>query len=126
MSVNPCDRAEVFISCDPQMQRYYCFEIDPQGKTMDYSCSFYRKYDYPWSGEQNVQARPVEGGYHVEAAFSCDYLRRLGLLQDDGSLLIGFYRGDAVRPGEITWYSAVNPGTPEPDFHVPESLFILK
>lgn len=126
MSVNPCDRAEIFISCDPQMQRYYCFEIDPQGKTMDYSCSFYRKYDYPWSGEQNVQARPVEGGYHVEAAFSCDYLRRLGLLQDDGSLLIGFYRGDAFRPGEITWYSAVNPGTPEPDFHVPESLFILK
>ena len=125
MSVGPCDRAEIFMSCDPQMQQYYCFEIDPQGKTLDYGCSYYRMFDYPWSGEQNVDARPVEGGYHVEASFRLEYLQRLGLLGKDGSLLIGFYRGDAVEPGVITWYSAVNPGTPEPDFHVPGSLFRL-
>ena len=69
--------------------------------------------------------RPVDGGYHVEAAFCTDYLQRLGLLHEDGSLTIGFYRGDAAAPGEITWYSVVDPGTSEPDFHVPGSLMKL-
>ena len=137
-SVDFSDRAEIFLSCDPQMARYYGFEIDPTGKVMDYRNSFYRQFDYDWTGEVKATGSVLGGsaaldgtapagsgkaGYRVEASFDMDYLRSLGLLQPDGTLLMGLFRADAQTPELINWYSLLDPATPEPDFHIPATLF---
>ena len=121
--MDPGDRVEIFFSCDPDMSCYYGLEIDPQGKVMDYKNAFYRQFDFSWTGEVSATGRRLPAAYRVEASFGLDYLRSLGVLKEDGSLLGGLYRADALCPDDIRWYSLVDPHTPEPDFHVPGSLF---
>ena len=43
------DRVEIFFSASKDMGQYYCMEIDPSGHVMDYSASYYRKFDYEWN-----------------------------------------------------------------------------
>lgn len=43
-SVGNEDRIEFFMSKDPEMKTYYCAEIDPKGKVMDYEAHNYRKF----------------------------------------------------------------------------------
>ena len=124
-SIDHGDRVEVFFSCDSGMNLYYGFEIDPDGKVMDYKNSFYRQFDYDWTGELTAHGAITQNGYQVEAHFNLDYLRQLGVVQEDGSVLAGLFRADAIGPDDINWYSLIDPHTPEPDFHVPGSLFRL-
>ena len=124
-AIDPEDRVEIFMSCDPAMSTYYGFEIDPQGRVMDYKNSYYRNFDYGWTGEVSVGSRMLPEAYRVQAAFGLDYLRALGVLHDGGTILLGLFRADALRPDDIRWYSLIDPETPEPDFHVPASLFRL-
>ena len=42
------DRVEMYFARDDQMQNYYCIEIDPHGRTMDYSGAYYRQLDLNW------------------------------------------------------------------------------
>lgn len=37
------------MSKDPEMKTYYCAEIDPKGKVMDYEAHNYRKFDFNWN-----------------------------------------------------------------------------
>lgn len=122
-SVDFSDRVEVFLSCDPEMNCYYGFEIDPRGKVMDYKNSFYRQFDYGWDSGLAANGKPHKDGYRVDVDFPMSYLQELGLIQKDGSIILGLYRAEAITPDDITWYSLINPQTPEPDFHVPASLF---
>ncbi len=69
-----------------------------------------------------VSASMTDRGYRVELTFPLETLRGWGLAPD-GMLHLGLYRADAVRPDEIFWYTLIDPHTPEPDFHVPASLF---
>ena len=141
-SVDHGDRVELFLSCDDAMGLYYGFEVDPRGKVMDYRNEFYRQFDYGWSGFDAAAAvadratvNPASGspsatavaaatdrGYRVELTLPLETLRGWGLAPD-GTLHLGLYRADAVRPDEIFWYTLIDPHTPEPDFHVPASLF---
>ena len=122
-SVDFSDRVEVFLSCDPDMKCYYGFEIDPRGKVMDYKNSYYRQFDYGWNSGLVASGKPHEGGYRVDVSFTVDFLKEAGVLQEDGSFIIGLYRAEAITPDDIRWYSLIDPHTPEPDFHVPASLF---
>lgn len=122
-SVDFSDRVEVFLSCDPDLNCYYGFEIDPQGKVMDYRCSYYRRFDYGWQSGISASGKPHDGGYRVDVDFPMSFLEELGVLQEDNRIILGLYRADAVTPDDIRWYSLINPQTPEPDFHVPASFF---
>ena len=124
-TVDESDRIEIFLSCDPGMACYYGFEIDPQGKVMDYKNSFYRQFDYGWNSALQASGKVLPDGYRVEASFPLEFLRSLGL-NPDGGLWTGLYRADAVSPEDIRWYTLVDPQTPEPDFHVPASLYLEK
>ena len=121
-TVDDSDRAELFISCDPEMKRYYGFEMDPAGKVMDYRNSFYRQFDYGWDSGIRPVSTILPDGYRVEVSFPSGFLRSAGI-EPDGPLHIGLYRADATGPGDIHWFTLVDPHTPEPDFHVPASLF---
>ena len=77
----------------------------------------------PASGSPSATADAAsKSGYRVEISFPLETLRGWGLAPD-GTLHLGLYRADAVRPDEIFWYTLIDPRTPEPDFHVPASLF---
>ena len=120
-TVDNSDRAELFISCEPEMKRYYGFEMDPEGKMMDYRNSFYRQFDYGRDSGIKPVSTILPEGYRVEVSFPYSFLRSADI-EPDGPLHIGLYRADATGSGDIHWFTLADPHTPEPDFHVPESL----
>ena len=128
-SVDNSDRIEIFLSCDPQMACYYGFEVDPSGKVMDYKNAYYRQFNFDWNGRVATAGNVFPAGYlspagyRVDTSFGLDYLRELGVLQPDGTLLMGLFRADALPSGDIQWYTLLDPRTPEPDFHLPATLF---
>lgn len=125
------DRVEVFLSLDPRLERYYSVEIDPLGRVLDYAARFYRRFDDGWDFpglERAARRRP--DGYDVEARFSLEGIRSLGLDVSPGAtLLAGVFRGefssrDGQRPDE-SWISWVRPFVDQPDFHVPSAFGCL-
>lgn len=124
-SVDFSDRAEIFLSKDKEMKEYFCFEIDPDGKVMDYKASHYRNFDFEWDCQEIItDASITDTGYCVTASFPLEWLRREGLMAENGDMLVGLYRADFIKGTEadIDWYSWRKPKSSEPDFHIPSSL----
>jgi len=122
------DRVELFFSKDKKMSDYYCFEIDAEGRTLSYRCSYYRNFDFDWSPPTGFhvasQIRP--GGYSVEGCIPMYFLREF--IQKGNQIYFGAYRAEfSTKDGRIieNWQSWINPSTPEPDFHVPTSLGVM-
>lgn len=120
-------RVEIFMQAEPNMARYYCLEMDPRGRVLDYQASYYRTFKRQWQFPQlKLFGRSVSQGYEVEGTLDLDVLRKLDVLGPDNTMRAGLYRA-AFRHGPDgntiqRWISWINPDTPEPDFHVPSSL----
>ena len=128
-SVGNGDRIEFFMSKDPEMKTYYCAEIDPKGKVMDYEAHNYRKFDFNWNFKDLKLVTSVgKDSYRVEGSISLKTLRKLGLISPEGEIRMGVYRADYFDDaGErVIWSSWIVPDAAEPDFHIPSSLGILK
>lgn len=128
MEVIYSDRVEIFFRKDERMSPYFCLELDPYGRVLDYKTQYYRKfeYDWKWPGHDNlrVQAGFTAGGYWVEGAVSLSSLKELGLL-NIGRLEAGIFRGkcnNAAPEPEFTWISWVKPDSETPDFHIPSAF----
>lgn len=145
------DRVEIYLSRDARMRDYFCAEIDPRGRVLDYRARFYRRFDFGWQfpGLQTA-ASATPNGYQVEGRIQLRALTVLGFpaVRPGASLLAGLYRAEfspdrsgraPSAPGIHTlgrqppgpppierWISWVNPATAEPDFHVPASLGKLR
>lgn len=118
------DRVELFFSKDKDMRKYYCFEIDPEGRTLAYAAQHYRKMDFDWDAPAGfeVAARPRPGGYTVEGAIPLEFLEGL---KNGETVFFGAYRAEFSREDNKlveNWLTWVDPGTASPDFHVPASL----
>lgn len=128
-------RVEIFFKTDELLKRYYCLEVDPEARILDYTAAFYRDFDYEWSwpeGHLFAEARTTDLGYCVQLKISLESLRGLDILKN-GAIGAGIYRGDCTKLGnlpetepEFTWITWVDPKTHEPDFHVPSSFGTLK
>jgi hypothetical protein len=142
------DRVEMFFSLDDRMTEYFALEVDPLGRTYDYRASYYRKLDPTWSWPGLETCGTLqEQGYEVEGRLPLASFETLGFppLQPGLKIRCGLYRAEfshdrsgrpPVREDSIhtqgrrgagpppieEWISWVDPGTPEPDFHVPSSL----
>lgn len=129
------DRIEIFLAADTALDQYYCLEIDPNGRVLDYSATHYRKFDMDWGWpdqQLSVQTDLSENGYLVDVTIGLESLRRLGLISKN-RLRAGIFRADCMElaPGlgqksKIEWISWVDPKTKKPDFHVPTSFGILE
>ena len=134
MDVIDCSRVEIFFRKDAQLSPYYCLEIDPTGRVLDYQGYFHRQFDFAWSWPANsmsVATRQNMAGYTVEIAISKQSLCSLGLLSEDrGQLQAGLFRADnthPVRPREhMRWISWMRPDAPTPDFHIPSAFGLLQ
>ena len=70
------DRVEIFFSRDSVMTAYFCAEIDPLGRRMDYSSSYKCPLDYEWdfstmrqAGQLTDQGYVVAGSVSISASF---------------------------------------------------------
>jgi len=125
-------RAEIFFKRDDKLTPYYCLEIDPLARVLDYEGTYHRKFDLNWNwpvGHIVVKTGKIIDGYTVELAISKSSLNGLGLLK--GNILeTGLYRADCSvnTAGNYTfkWISWIKPDSKTPDFHIPSSFGILR
>lgn len=126
------DRVELFFSLDDELSNYYCIEIDPLGRVLDYRASHYRQFDFSWTFPGlDVMGHPTEDGYRVEGLIPLKSLELLGFppADSDRPIKFGIYRAE-FRHTEgpkwtESWISWVDPQTDQPDFHVSESFGTL-
>ena len=118
------DRVELFFSKDMDMGEYYCLEIDALGRVLSYRARHYRQLDFSWETPPGfkVAANMDTLGYTVEGAIPLSFLRSLS---ENGVCYFGAYRAEFSRNSaglSEEWLTWKNPGTEEPDFHVPATL----
>lgn len=127
LEVRHSERVEIFFRTDEKMSPYYCLEIDPQGRVLDYKADYYRIFNrnWQWPDDLALNALINKDHYLIAGRFKLDTLREMKILKDQ-SMEIGLYRGHCIDIkddiGEIRWSTWVDPQTPEPDFHVPNSF----
>ena len=121
-------RAEIFFKIDDRLNPYYCLEIDPLGRVMDYQGHYYRNFDLNWTWPPEhiaVKTAITETGYTIELALSKVSLKELGLLTNN-TLLAGLYRADCsfgvTGEPDFKWISWMKPESKTPDFHIPSSF----
>lgn len=116
--VDPEDRVEFFFSPAADLSEpYYCAEIDPHGRVMDYKAQFYRDFDFGW-GYRTLEARGeiTPWGYRVAGSVSREELASLGI-DLDGVFWFGVFQGDYAADGSVRWFSYVPQDVASPDFH---------
>ena len=128
-SVGSSDRIEFFFSKDPAMSDYYCAEIDPCGKVMDYHAKFYRQFDFDWNFKGlKLGTHTGKDTYIVEGSIPLKSLEEIGVISPDGEIRFGVYRADyyGSQEEQVIWSSWIIPDAANPDFHIPSSLGVLK
>jgi len=142
------DRVEIYFSRDDQMQKYYCIEMDPHGRIMDYSGSYYRQFDLNWRCPGlETQGAILDNGYTVEGRIPLTTFVDLGFptLRPGTRIRFGLFRAefshdrsgrpvgqkDSIHnlgrringpPPLEAWMSWIDPNVTLPDFHVPSAL----
>ena len=127
------DRVELFFSLDERLAQYFCLEIDPLGRVLDYRASHYRRFDFSWNfpGLEVVGSR-TDDGYTVEGLIPWKSLESLRFppLESGRPIKFGIYCAEFRHtngPEWIeSWISWVDLRSRAPDFHVPESFGYLK
>lgn len=127
------DRVELFFALDEELAQYFCVEIDPLGRVLDYRASHYRQLDFSWSfpGLETAGEETSEG-YAVQGRIPWASFAALGFPPPDSgrAMKFGIYRAEFShtqgRDWSESWISWVDPQTAEPDFHVAESFGYLK
>lgn len=131
MEVVYSERVEIFFRSDEKMQPYYCLEIDPYGRVLDYKGNLYRNFDFNWQWPESllIQTKIDHKSYTVQVRISLSVLEQLDLLIKN-QIQIGLFRGHCTSLKEnkasLKWISWVDSKTQEPDFHVPSSFGLLK
>ncbi|UCF43137.1 MAG: carbohydrate-binding family 9-like protein [Planctomycetota bacterium] len=127
------DRVEIFFAYDDKLKEYFCLEVDPLGRVLDYAASYYRRFDNSWSlPGVRAAASITSEGYTVEGSAPLKSLEALGLppLGPGRVLKVGLFRADFNRGQNSKlhehWISWVDPGTKQPDFHVPSAFGCLR
>ncbi|MEO8535380.1 MAG: carbohydrate-binding family 9-like protein [Flavobacterium sp.] len=130
-SIAESDRVEIFFRTDEGLNPYYCLEIDPTPRIMDFIAYPGRKFDYDWNWPENdiaVKSTIKEEYFVVEIAISIQSLKNFHLIKNN-KIEAGLYRAKYKKQEnklfEPTWISWVNPNTETPNFHIASSFGLL-
>ncbi len=132
--INNSDRVELFFRSNNQLNPYYCLEIDPTPRLMDFKARHYRDFDFSWNWplqDIEIQSAVNKTYFTVTGKISLKSLRALNLLHNN-KIEVGVFRAKYNKQPDnsyaATWISWVNPKTEEPDFHTPSAfgLFCLE
>lgn len=116
------DRVELFFSPESDLSQYYCIEMDPLGRILDYSARYYRKFDEIWDFDQvEIAAQYTLHGYIIEGRISLSELGELGINE---CFHLGIFRADfkSKKTNDVDWYSWIEPKSSIPDFHLPTAF----
>ncbi|MBT7815579.1 MAG: hypothetical protein HN566_02450 [Polaribacter sp.] len=131
LEVMHSERVEIFFRRDQKMSPYYCLEMDPHGRVLDYRANLYRKFDRDWQWPESlsIESKINEENYTVEGKISLSILNELGLINNN-NIQIGLFRGHCTnlvgKVALLKWISWVDSKTQDADFHVPSAFGILK
>ncbi|MHC0445576.1 carbohydrate-binding family 9-like protein [Flavobacterium sp. 3-218] len=132
-SICNSDRVELFFRSNDSLNPYYCLEIDPSTRLLDFHALPNKVFDYEWKWPQNhikLESSSDEVSFTVAGAISIESLKELDLVHNN-TIETGVYRAkfskDEKGEYQPTWISWVNPNTAEPNFHIASSFgkFIL-
>ncbi len=119
------DRVELFLSKNNTMEDYFCIEIDPLGRVLDYRASYYRKFDDIWNVDGILTGSKISSGsYQVEVAIPLNSLEKMGI-NISKDFYVGLFRADlenSISGLKESWISWIDPGSHNPDFHIPKAL----
>ncbi len=131
-SINDSDRVELFFRSDKNLNPYYCLEIDPTPRIMDFKALPNKKFDFNWNWPKQdliVKSDIKKNSFTVEGKISIASLKAFNLIHNN-TIETGIYRAkyNEVKPSvfEPTWITWVNPNTESPNFHTPTSFGELK
>ncbi len=131
-SINNSDRVELFFRSDKSLNPYYCLEIDPTPRIMDFIAKPMRQFNFNWnwpSKDINVKSSKTDGCFIVEGSISLTSLVEFNLLKE-GKIETGIYRAKynkQINGNYVpTWITWVDPETEQPNFHTPSSFGVLK
>ncbi|UWY26411.1 carbohydrate-binding family 9-like protein [Flavobacterium sp. TR2] len=132
-SICNSDRVELFFRSNDKLNPYYCLEIDPSTRLLDFYARPNKIFDYNWKWPENhiqLKSATDEISFTVAGIISIASLENLNLIHDN-AIEAGVYRAkfskDENGNYEPTWITWVNPNTPEPNFHIASSFgkFVL-
>lgn len=130
-SINESDRVEIFFRKDKIMNPYYCLEIDPTPRIMDFIAYPGKKFDFDWNWPKNdliVKSTIKQDYFVVEIAITIQSLKNFNLIKNN-TIEAGFYRAKYKKQEnnlfEPTWISWINPNTETPNFHIASSFGLL-
>lgn len=131
-SINNSDRVELFFRANKNLNPYYCLEIDPTPRIMDFIAKPNKNFDFNWNWPADaisVKSFKADSSFTVEGSISLASLKQFNLLKD-GTIETGIYRAKYYKQAngnyEPTWITWVNPQTEAPNFHTPSSFGVLK
>ncbi len=130
LSVAEGDRVEIFLAGKDRLENYYCIEMGPTGRVLDYQATYYRHFDESWNCPGlEVGTHQSPGHYTIEGRIPLKALEDMGVVHDGelATLSIGlfraeFSRNDAGDGTDARWISWKTPASEEPDFHIPSSF----
>ena len=130
-SIAESDRVEIFFRKDDLLNPYYCLEIDPEPRIMDFIAYPDRKFDYDWNWPEKqltVKSDIQNDFFTVEISISIASLKKLNLIKDN-KIEAGLYRAKYIQQSNLSyepvWISWVNPNTETPNFHIASSFGTL-
>lgn len=131
-SINTSDRVELFFRSNKSLNPYYCLEIDPSLRIMDFKGYPNKKLDFNWDWPKKdliIKSSITSQGFCVEGKISIISLHKLNLIHND-KIETGIYRAKYYKNPqsvfEPIWLTWVNPETEVPNFHIESSFGILK
>ncbi|HEY1194012.1 carbohydrate-binding family 9-like protein [Flavobacterium sp.] len=132
-SICNSDRVELFFRSNDKLDPYYCLEIDPSTRLLDFHALPEKVFDYEWKWPEKhikLESSTDEVSFTVAGIISIESLEKLDLIHNN-TIETGVYRAkfstDKNGNYEPTWISWVNPNTKEPNFHIASSFgkFVL-
>ncbi|MBG6062314.1 hypothetical protein IWX83_002112 [Flavobacterium sp. CG_9.1] len=131
ISIGNSDRVELFFRTDELLNPYYCLEIDPTCRIMDFIAKPNKNFDFDWNWPKNhimvkTKINPID--FTVEIAISIKSLKELNLMKEN-TIETGIFRAKYKEQQDLSlkpiWISWVNPSTEVPNFHTPSSFGVL-
>lgn len=130
-SINVSDRVELFFRSNSSLNPYYCLEIDPTPRIMDFKAYPNNDFDFNWNWPKEdlvIKSSLNKEGFCVEGKISVESLKDLNLLNND-RIETGIYRAkyNKVRNEFVPiWLTWVNPKISMPNFHIASSFGVLR
>ncbi len=130
-SINNSDRVELFFRTNDTLTPYYCIEIDPTSRILDFKAYPKKNFKFDWSWPKNdiaIKSDIQDDYFTVEGAICIDSMLKLNLIHNH-KIETGIFRAKYNKSEnsryEPTWISWVNPNTEFPDFHTPTAFGVL-